>query len=179
MEELLRRHHPVALEHEAVLQDEAHRAQGVEGFPATAKSPQRRTVRLRAIGSASQFMQPLGLSEGVKNLIRGIRGGGAGHGFHEAAEPQPKVKSHSTALFGVRQLALDLTRILLIRHVPRRLWGGDRPAVPGALPPRRGGRKLARGERFLRTPGDAPSQETRPSGAGGPLGSHRPCRGGL
>ena len=29
------------------------------GFPATAKSPQRRTARLRAIGSASQFMQPL------------------------------------------------------------------------------------------------------------------------
>jgi len=28
-----------------------------------------------------------------------------GHEFHEAAEPQPKVKSHPTALFGVRQLA--------------------------------------------------------------------------
>ena len=32
------------------------------GFPATAKSPQRRTARLRAIGSASQFMQPLARS---------------------------------------------------------------------------------------------------------------------
>jgi len=31
--------------------------------------------------------------------------------FHEAAEPQPKVKSHPTALFGVRQLAAALVRM--------------------------------------------------------------------
>ncbi len=34
-----------------------------------------------------------------------------GHEFHEAAEPQPKVKSHPTELFGVRQLAAALVRM--------------------------------------------------------------------
>ena len=43
--------------------------------------------------------------------IRGIRGGFVGHEFHEAAEPQPKVKSHPTELFGVRQLAAALVRM--------------------------------------------------------------------
>ena len=43
--------------------------------------------------------------------FRGIRVGFAGHEFHEAAEPQPKVKSHPTELFGVRQLAAALVRM--------------------------------------------------------------------
>jgi len=50
VEELLRRHHPVALEHEAVLQDEAHRAQGVEGVSGDreiAATEDRQTARNR------------------------------------------------------------------------------------------------------------------------------------
>src|SRR5207249_806413 len=40
-------------------------------------------------------------------------------------------------------------------RIPPRLW-------VDALPPRRGGRKLARGERLLRTPGDGTTTTTPP-----------------